>query len=585
VWQLDYEFRIDSCHHPVPVAMYAQEQRSGRSIQLRRRELLASTRAPFNTGSDVLVTSYSAVAELSCFAKLGWPAPHNVLCSYFETSAAVNGLPIIGLEQKRPTLLEACELFGIPHMGAEHKQKMRDLILGNADYTAEEWQEIDTYVREDVLLTIPLFQHLAPQIDVPAALFRGRYSKPVIEMELAGLPIDTDYLNVLVERWKALRMYYIRRDDHLQLYDDEGSFCEDRFAALIAARGWNWSRTPTGRLELKSGTIGKQAKHHPELRPLQKLRDQIAEMRLGAFLNTVGADGSSRISLMPFWTRTGRNQPSGRDKVFLLSLPSWTHGLIRPAPGWGIATLDWSAQEIGIGAGLSGDAALIADYLSGDPHMRFAVRAGLAPEGATKATHDEIRNQIKPASLGSSYGLSRYGLAAQTGRSLLWAAEILQRHRQTYPVFAQWQENVVTQALFDQRITSPLGWPMAVHAETRKRTLLNYMQQAGGADMMRVAAIAAREAGITLCAPVHDAFWVTAPLSELDDTIATMANIMMRAGEAVCGIKIPVEVSACVRWPQCLGDVRPPDAKGQALWAEIRDLVRGDALRRAGGVA
>ena len=74
---------------------------------------------------------------------------------------------------------------------------------------------------------------------------------------------------------------------------------------------------------------------HPELKTLQHLRDQIAEMRLGKFLNTVGADGFSRCSIMPLWTVTGRNQPSGRDKAFLLSLPSWVHGVIAPPQGFG----------------------------------------------------------------------------------------------------------------------------------------------------------------------------------------------------------------------------------------------------------
>ena len=92
---------------------------------------------------------------------------------------------------------------------------------------------------------------------------------------------------------------------------------------LVQAKGWTtWPRTITGKLELKSTTIGKQAKHHPELRKLQKLRDTIAELRLGAFLNTIGEDGCSRIAIMPLWTRTGRNQPSARDKAYLLSMPS-----------------------------------------------------------------------------------------------------------------------------------------------------------------------------------------------------------------------------------------------------------------------
>ena len=154
-------------------------------------------------------------------------------------------------------------------------------------------------------------------------------------------------------------------------------------------------------------------------------------------------------------------------------------------------------------------------------------------------------------------------------------AETLASHRHAYPVFAQWQHNTVTQALFDERIVSPLGWPMAVHAETSKRTLLNYMHQAGGADMMRLAAIAGHEAGIKIIAPAHDAFWIMAPLSELDDAITTMSAIMCRAGRAVAGVDIPVEVAAVVRHPQCLGDVRKPDAKGQAMWNEIKGLLAG----------
>ena len=50
-----------------------------------------------------------------------------MLCTYFETSAAINGLDIDGLEKKRPSLLEACDLFGIPHMTKEHKAEMREL--------------------------------------------------------------------------------------------------------------------------------------------------------------------------------------------------------------------------------------------------------------------------------------------------------------------------------------------------------------------------------------------------------------------------------------------------------------------------
>jgi len=583
IWEHDFEYRQDQNHCPVPVALFAKEHRTGAEISMRREQLLTSTRLPFGQGADTLVTSYSNVAELNCLNTLGYPIPPNLLCTYTETCAAINGLDIDGLTEKRPSILEACDLFDIPHMTKECKARMRDLILNNTEYTEEQWCEIEKYNREDVLEEGAVLEAIAPRIDLPAALFRGRYAKAVSPTELRGLPTDVDYLRELETDWQALRMYYIRRDDTFGLYDDDGSFCENRLETLIEQRGWtSWPRTPTGKLETKSRTIGKQCKRHPELRQLQRLRDQIAELRLGKFLNSIGADGASRCPILPFWTRSGRNQPSGRDVVYLLSLPSWTHGAIKPEQGWGIAGLDWAAQEPGIAAGLSRDPALVADYQSGDMHMRFAVRAGLVPEWATKRSHGPVRDAVKPISLGANYGISKYGVAAQTGRSLLWSADVLARHRHAYSVFTQWQQDVATQAVFDERIVSPLGWPMAVHAGTNRRTLFNYLMQAGGADMMRLAAIGAHEAGIRICAPVHDAFWITAPLGELDDAIATMTKIMLRAGRAIAGLEIPVEVTAVVRWPQCLGDVRKPDAKGQALWIEIKDLIYSGALHRAG---
>src|SRR5262245_6024986 len=121
IWHVDFEFRQDANHLPVPVSMFAKEHRTGAEIgPLQGNRLLNLKRAPFDTGSDVLVTSYSIVAELSCFKVLSWPVPRHLLCSYFETAAAINGLDIVGLEEKRPSLLETCDLFGMEHMPKDH---------------------------------------------------------------------------------------------------------------------------------------------------------------------------------------------------------------------------------------------------------------------------------------------------------------------------------------------------------------------------------------------------------------------------------------------------------------------------------
>jgi DNA polymerase-1 len=584
IWGWDFEFRPDSNHRPVPVTMFAKEIRSGREVRMRLADLTSASRLPFGNEPDTLVESYSAVAELSCCIATGLPIPRNVLCTYAETAVLTNGLEIDGLADRRPGLLEACDLYQIPHMTKDQKAAARDFILGKdpADYTSEEWTWVEGYNEDDTLTDIALFEAEASAIDVPAALFRGRYSKAVADMEATGIPVDVAYISELKDAWRDLRLHFIRQLDHLQLYDDAGVCHLDRMAALIEARGWFWPRTEkAGQYKMDAKTLGKMAQRYPELRSTQRLRDQIAELRLGAFLHTIGADGFSRCPLMPFWTVTGRNQPQGRDLAFLPSLPSWTHGVIKPPEGWGIAGLDWMAQEIGIGAGLSGDPALTADFLAGDPHLGFAIRSGLAPEGATRESHAEIRAMVKPISLGIPYGISKYGVAAQTGKPLHWAAGVLATWRHTYPKFMEWQQNTVTQALFDRQIISPLGFPMAVQGATRKRSLMNYMHQASGSDTMRLAAIAGREAGIRICCPIHDAFAIMAPLNELGDAIETMARIMVRASAVITGgLEIPVEKSFEVRWPDCLGDVRKPKAKGQALWIEIRDLVRGKLKQR-----
>jgi DNA polymerase-1 len=580
IWDRDYEFRIDGNGRPVPICLFARELRSGREIFMRRDELLACTRQPFDVGPDTLVISYAATAELGCDLALGFEVPTNVICTFVETCAALNGLDAYGLERKRPSLLEACDLYGIPHMTKAHKTEMRDLILNHKHYTEDQWAKIRGYNIEDVDADIPLFLVHAPTMDVAMALFRGRYLKAVAAVEERGIPIDAAYLSELRDNWQSLRMHFIERDDHLRLWDEDGRFHKDRLETVAEARGWWWPRTETGQLKTDGKTLSKMARQHPELIAFQRLHDQIAELRLGAFLNTVGADGASRCPLKPFWTKTARNQPSGRDLAFLLSLPTWTHGFIKPPEGWGVFCLDWVAQEIGLGT-LSKDPALIADYLAGDPHLAFAIRAGLAPPGATKKSHRDIRDMVKPISLGIPYKITKHGVAAQSGKSLLWSAGALAAWRHTYPVFVDWQNDTYVQAVFDEMIVSPYGWPMIVHAATSRRTVFNYLHQSGGADMMRIAAIAAHEAGISIIATVHDSFWVAAPLKEIDDAIATMSAIMRRAGAAVAGgLEIGVEVAADVRWPQSLADVRDKTAKGQPLWDEIKGLVYGELKQR-----
>jgi hypothetical protein len=576
IWHVDFEFRQDGDHCPVPVCMFAKEQRSGAEIFLNREQLLALRGAPFDVGPESLMIAYMSAAELSCFLSLQWSFPRNIVDPYVETITTINGHKDIWPGKGRPGLLAALELFGLPgSASAVEKTAMRDLILNQETYTAEQFERIRLYNRGDVIDTLALLPALLPTLDLPRALHRGRYMAAVAKQETIGLPVDTDRLNRLLANWERLQRHYIAQDDEFGLYDDL-SFREQRMWDLIGAKRWDWPHTPSGKFALDQKTLGRQAKRYPELRRLVRLRENIAELRISKLANTVGRDGFSRCPLLPFWTKTSRNQPSGDDKIFLPALPAWLHGILRPPPGWTLLEFDWSAQEFAIAAGLSGDEAMIADYHSGDPYWAFGLRADLVSPEADARMHQEFRDKIlKPLSLGPNYGMTPYGIAAKTGRSLLWARDAYARHQKTYATFNKWRDDVVAQAKFDRMITSPFGWPMAVTGDTGHRTLMNFPVQAAAADAMRIAAIAATEARIPVCVTVHDAFWVLARDTEVEGTIEAMRDIMTKAGAAVCGLPIRAKKAAMVTSSRNFGDTRTAGDKGFEMWDEVKGLLDG----------
>jgi DNA polymerase-1 len=101
--------------------------------------------------------------------------------------------------------------------------------------------------------------------------------------------------------------------------------------------------------------------------------------------------------------------------------------------------------------------------------------------------------------------------------------------------------------------------------------------QANGAEMMRIAACLATERGVEVCAPVHDAFLIYAPLARLGADIASMRAAMGEASRAVLGgFELGTDVNV-VRHPH-----RYMDPRGRQMWERVCALVVGteeEALR------
>jgi len=315
---------------------------------------------------------------------------------------------------------------------------------------------------------------------------------------------------------------------------------------------------------LSRSTFRDMAKIHPAVSPLHELRHALSEMRLNEL--AVGKDGCNRCMLSAFRSKTSRNQPSNTKYIFGPSV--WLRSLIKPPARWGIAYLDWVQQEFGIAAALSGDPNMMEAYETGDSYLAFAKQAGAVPEDATKETHGLIRDQFKQCVLGVEYGIADMSLAVRIGQLPIVARHLLRLHHDVYHVFWQWSDTALDHAMLYGWQSTVFGWCNRVFPNPNPRSIRNFHMQANGAEMLRLACCLGTENGIRICAPVHDAVLITAPISELDADIVTMRHYMEQASAIVlAGFKLATEAKT-VLYPE-----RYTDRRGEKMFAKVMSLL------------
>ena len=92
--------------------------------------------------------------------------------------------------------------------------------------------------------------------------------------------------------------------------------------------------------------------------------------------------------------------------------------------------------------------------------------------------------------------------------------------------------------------------------------------QANGAEMLRLAACFATEQGIEVCALIHDAVLIAAPLEQLEAEAARMQAAMAKASRVVlAGFELRSDVKF-VRHPD-----RYRDTRGAVMWDRVMRLI------------
>jgi hypothetical protein len=559
IWLVDTEFRQDLAENPTVHCLVARELNSQRLIRLRAGEF--PTEPPFRTDSRALFVAYLASAELNCFRQLGWKDPANVLDLYVEHRWLKNNLPVP--PDLRPySLLVLLEAVGGDPLSVVEKQEMRNLAIRGGPFTEAEWKSLLAYCQSDVDALATILPRIAHKLDWPRALLRGEYMKSVAEIETTGVPIDRDKFGQFATEWGRLRRHVLDQVAVKFPVFEDGRFVRWKFIRFLQESGLllDWPRTATRMPKTDSDTFREQARLFPWLEPLKEALatgDVLKSNQLA-----IGADGRNRAMLSPFKARTGRNQPS--NSKFIFGPATWLRGLIQPDPGWSLAYIDWSQQELGIGACLSGDARMLATYQDEDPYLFLAKLAGAVPKSATRDSHPIERELFKRLSLGTQYGMGPVSMARSMGTTVARAEHLLQQHHEIFRTFWKWSDSAVNYAQLNGHIHTRFGWRVFIDHDPNVRALRNFPMQANGAEMLRLACILCHRQGITIHAPVHDALMIGAPTVDIQDAVRTTQNCMAEASRLVLD-GFPLKSDAhVVTWPD-----RYMDKRGQATWATM----------------
>jgi DNA polymerase I-like protein with 3'-5' exonuclease and polymerase domains len=160
------------------------------------------------------------------------------------------------------------------------------------------------------------------------------------------------------------------------------------------------------------------------------------------------------------------------------------------------------------------------------------------------------------------------------------ADSLVKEHRHRFPRIWEWSKEQLRSAYAAKRSYTRWGWYLSITHRTRKTTLRNFPVQGTGADIMRLAHILLFEAGIRVCAPVHDAFLIECPETEIEETKVKVCQIMARAGRLILGpdsiLEADVSGKHVLRHPQ-----RLIETTAEPMWNRIYSAIQRFSSRPA----
>ncbi|MBW3068994.1 DNA polymerase I [Actinomyces sp. 594] len=296
---------------------------------------------------------------------------------------------------------------------------------------------------------------------------------------------------------------------------------------------------------------------HPFLEHLLEHRDAIKlRQTVEGLRKAIGPDGRIHTTFQQTIAATGRLSSTDPN---LQNIPARTEEGMRIREAFTVGagyecllTADYSQIEMRIMAHLSGDAALIEAFRSGEDLHRY-VAAMVHGIGVDEVTPQQ-RSHVKAMSYGLAYGLSTFGLARQLGVDTAEAAALREAYFARFGRVRDYLEHVVeqarrdgwTQTMFGRRRYLPdLNSDNRQRRDMAERAALNAPIQGSAADIVKQAMVDVAEslagAGLRsrILLQIHDELLLEIAPGEIESVEALVRDRMSGAAE----LSVPLDVS------------------------------------------
>lgn len=560
VWLVDTEFFAKKGHRVRGICVCAIELRSGVRVS---RWVWDKDPGPCPWDADdpsVLVIAYSAVAECSFFLSVGWRIPVSLFDLWIAYRLVTNGRVVSS------TLLSALRAEGIPHpVDDAEKRLCRQLCIDGGPFTAALILRLLAYCMSDVEPLGPLLAKVLPRVDLGQVLELSRYSAHIARVEFRGIPVDVPRLQLLSARWadvQALAAVRATREMRFQIF---GAGAHPTAMSPSAAEEWLrrtrlldcWPVTgKAGRPKLDKDTLRNLEGWHEDLVHLRQAR-AITVSRSPRHIR-YGDDGRCRVGFQPYAIDTARNGPRAE---WPMAYSGPIRGVVVPRDEHAIVILDVDQADPGTAAMLSGDDAMLADYLSGDFYLGFARNTHAIGPHDGPATVKLVRATYKTGSCAIMYGTGADNLSEVLGKPIDIAKSVIRRHRARYVRYWAWVRANLDRAAIDGFLRTSSGWTLY---NPRPTAAMCFPVQAAGADLLHLASLRMEAAGIPIVWPNHDSVAAEVPARNVLDAALDMVRIWEGASLDLFGEKLRVSVQ-----------IVPPNARyfkderDEAWWAAI----------------